>query len=263
MIQTTLFQLDDYGPWTVQPTPRSEMDLQVLQARLYANIAAFVGDREGYAFYTRGDNIIGITNGLDREEHERLQASLRNRYPVTVSFGIGTGETPRTALEAASAALQTAGSAQDETRTGVCRGKTLIEDRMKNGTSDENTVHVAHFDIESATEQFTDRLDAFETYTAIHRWCGSLARHLYRTHDALSFFVGGDNVVSICPAMDEQAYHDVIDHVTESVGIPFRVGVGAGRTAHKAGLAAKYGLERGRERKQSVVITEQPQTVSL
>lgn len=254
MIQTTVFQLDEYGPWTVTPSPRAEMDLQVLQSRLYADIAAFVGEREGYAFYTRGDNIIGITNGLDSADHERLQASLRNRYPVSVSVGIGSGETPRTAVAAASAELRTAGSAQDETRTDVCRGDTLDK---------TGTVHVGHFDIESATERFTDRLGAFETYTAIHRWYGTLARHLYQEYDALSFFVGGDNVVAICPDLDEQAYRDVITHVTEIDGIPFRVGVGTGRTAHKAGMAAKHALERGRERNRSVVMTEPTQTANL
>lgn len=254
MIQATVFQLDEYGPWTVTPSPRSEMDLQVLQSQLYADIASFVGDRGGYAFYTRGDNIIGITNGLAGADHEQLQASLRNRYPVSVSVGIGAGETPRAALSTASAELRTAGSAQDETRTGVCRGEPL---------DDTGTVHVGHFDIESATERFTDRIGAFETYTAIHRWYGTLARHLHREHDALSFFVGGDNVVAICPELDEQAYRDVINHVTETVEIPFRVGVGSGQTAHKAGMAAKHALERGRERDRPVVMTEPTQTANL
>ena len=31
MIQMTLIQIDNYGPWTVTPRPRTESDLQILQ----------------------------------------------------------------------------------------------------------------------------------------------------------------------------------------------------------------------------------------
>ena len=30
MIQMTLIQIDNYGPWTVTPRPRNESDLQIL-----------------------------------------------------------------------------------------------------------------------------------------------------------------------------------------------------------------------------------------
>ena len=37
MIQMTLIQIDNYGPWTVTPKPRTESDLQMLQASLFAD----------------------------------------------------------------------------------------------------------------------------------------------------------------------------------------------------------------------------------
>lgn len=252
MIQATVFQIDDYGPWTVTPSPRPEMDLQTLQSRLYAEIAEFVGDREGYAFYARGDNIIGITNGMDQDAHEQLQASIGNRYPVTVSVGIDAGETPRAALAGASSQLRATGSAQDETRTAICRGETIDEAAGE--------VTVGHFDIEDATNRLTDRFDAFEVYTTVQQWYGTLARHLYREHEALAFFVGGDNVVAVCPTLDQETYHDVIDSVTDRTDVPFRVGVGTGTTVHRAGMAAKHGLERGREEDRSVVMVDQSPT---
>ncbi|RRJ32045.1 GTP cyclohydrolase IIa [Halocatena pleomorpha] len=249
MIQTTVFQVDDYGPWTVTPSPRPEMDLQTLQSRLYAEIAGFVGDREGYAFYTRGDNIVAITNRLDRDAHEQLQASIGNRYPVTVSVGFDVGATPRAALASASAQLRAAGSAQDDTRTATCQGETT--------DADAGEVTVGHFDIENATDRLTDRLDAFEVYTTVQQWYGTLARHLYQEHESLAFFVGGDNVVAVCPSLDQEAYHDVIDYVTSKTDVPFRVGVGTGQTARQAGMAAKHGLEQGRETDQAVVMVDQ------
>ena len=38
MIQMTLIQIDNYGPWTVTPRPRTESDLQILQAELFADV---------------------------------------------------------------------------------------------------------------------------------------------------------------------------------------------------------------------------------
>lgn len=38
MIQMTLIQIDNYGPWTVTPNPRNESDLQILQAELFADV---------------------------------------------------------------------------------------------------------------------------------------------------------------------------------------------------------------------------------
>ena len=43
VVQLSLVQIDEYGPWTVTPEPRRETDLQSLQATLYADFADFVG----------------------------------------------------------------------------------------------------------------------------------------------------------------------------------------------------------------------------
>ncbi|WP_129116374.1 GTP cyclohydrolase IIa, partial [Halegenticoccus tardaugens] len=37
--QLTQIQIDNYGPWTVTPEPRREMDLQTMQSRLFADLA--------------------------------------------------------------------------------------------------------------------------------------------------------------------------------------------------------------------------------
>ena len=106
MIQMTLIQIDNYGPWTVTPRPRTESDLQILQAELYADIQRQVAARKGLVFYTRFDNLLAITNGLTVEDHLRIQRSIRNRYPITISMGIGAAETPHEAQKLATIALQ-------------------------------------------------------------------------------------------------------------------------------------------------------------
>lgn len=240
--QVTLVQLDNYGPWTVTPSPRREVDLQTLQSRLYADLSQVVGNRDGYVFFTRFDNMVAVTNGLDMEAHARIQESVRNRYPVTISLSVGHGKTPASALVDATAQLQETGSAQDETRTEQLLGNTLDESERA-----DDDVTIAHFDVVDATGRYTDELDAFSTFVHIEQGYASLMRHMHDAHHSLSFFVGGDNIIAVCPDLDPDDYEDAIAHVAAEAGVDVRVGVGTGATAHDAGMAAKHALEDARE----------------
>ena len=240
--QVTLAQLDNYGPWTVTPEPRREPDLQTLQARLYADLVQLVGAKDGYVFFGRFDNMVAITNGLTRDDHQRIQSSIGNRYPVTVSFGIGTGDSPADALETATDRLQQAGSAQDGDRTEILDGTPLAEaDR----TADD--VRIAHFDVVDATGTYTDQLDAYETFLAIKRGIFALEQYMYDRHGALTFFVGGDNAISVVPSLTDREYEEAIAHVSNVADAELQVGVGSGATAVDAGMIAKHALEVCRE----------------
>jgi GTP cyclohydrolase IIa len=212
------------------------MDLQTLQSRLFADIAQFVGSRGGYVFFSRFDNMIAVTNGIGRAGHKSLQESVRNRYPVTVSLGIGTAETPAAALDAATEQIQAAGSAQDKSRTEVLAGEPLDGDA-------DATTHMAHFDVNDATGKYTDQLNEFDSFIHIERSYASLMEYMREAHGALSFFVGGDNIIAVCPELPTNAYQDAIDHVEDDVGVELKVGVGRGATAHDAGYDAKHALE--------------------
>jgi len=230
----TLFQLDNYGPWTVTPEPRPEPRLQALQARLYADLADAVGDRDGYVFATRYDNVVAVTNGMDLQDHRAIQRAVDERYPVSATAAVGAGATPAAALAEATEGLQAAGSAQDPDRTGVLAGDPL---------ADPGIVRIAHFDVVDATGRFTDRLDAYAAHLEVRRATQALSAYLYAHHGALSFFVGGDNVISVTPALDADGFEAAIDHVVEETGIAFQVGVGEGESAAEAGMAAKHALE--------------------
>jgi GTP cyclohydrolase IIa len=237
-VQLSLVQLDNYGPWTVTPEPRRETDLQSLQSRLYADFAEFVGREDGYAFFDRFDNIVGVTNGIDRATHERFQEHVRNHYPVTASIGIGTGATPVEALGVATQKLQAAGSAQDPNRTEIL----AVED-----TVDDGEATIAHFDIVDVTGTYTDARNAAETTLAVRRATLELAEYMHREHDSIARFVGGDNVIAVCPPLDRSAFDDARDAVRDATGVDLQVGVGTGRTAHGAGHRAKLALEECRE----------------
>jgi len=239
-MQLTLLQLDNYGPWTVTPSPRRETDLQSLQARLYADFADFVGREDGYAFFDRFDNIIGVTNGIDRAAHERFQEQIRNQYPVTASLAVGVGETPIAALGTATDKLQHAGSAQDPNRTEI-----LAVDETIGHTDGEMTI--AHFDIVDVTGSYTDRQNAAKTTLTVQRTTLELAEYMQVEHDSIARFVGGDNIIAVCPALDRDAFDAARTAIGDRTGIDLQVGVGRGTTAHDAGYRAKLALESCRE----------------
>ena len=238
--QVTLVQIDNYGPWTVTPEPRREMDLQTLQSRLYADIAQFLGQRDAYVFFTRFDNMLAVTNGVDGDAHANLQESIGNRYPVSVSLGTAVAERPIDALEAANRRLQTEGSAQDDGRREVLAGEYLTE-------TTSSDLQIAHFDVVNATGKYTDRLNEFDTFINIEQAYASLMQYLRESHGALSFFVGGDNVIAVCPEIDEREFSAAVDHVADDVDVDLQVGVGRGASAHDAGFAAKHALEACRD----------------
>lgn len=240
--QVTLIQIDNYGPWTVTPEPRREVDLQTLQSRLYADLSQLIGNREGYVFFTRFDNMVAVTNGLDADAHALIQESVGNRYPVTISLSVAVDSSPAAALGIATDQLQDAGSAQDGERTEVLRGTPLPDE-----TRSDDDVQLAHFDVNDATGKYTDQLNEFDTFINIEQGYAELMRYMRKAHDSLSFFVGGDNIIAVCEDVDEVGYHDAIEHVRESVGVELKVGVGTARTAQSAGMAAKHALETCRE----------------
>ncbi len=247
--QLTLVQIDNYGPWTVTPEPRREADLQTLQSRLYADISQFVGNRDGYVFFTRFDNMIAVTNGLDLDDHALLQESVGNRYPVTLSLGVATGKTPVQALSDATSIIQQAGSAQDQNRREILDGRVIDDDHR----TDED-VQIAHFDVIDATDVYTDELNAFDSFIEIEQGYAELMRYMRLAHDSLSFFVGGDNIIAVCPDLGHEEYADAIEHVEETADVSLRVGVGRGSTPQPAGMAAKHALEQGRADGSRVVL---------
>ncbi len=236
--QVTLIQIDNYGPWTVTPQPRREADLQTLQSRLFADLSQLFGDRGGYVFFARFDNMIAVSNGIDREAHAHIQESVGNRYPVTLSLSVASGPTPAAALSTASTQLQDAGSAQDAGRTEILRGEPIPDAERR-----ADDLQIAHFDVNDATGDYTDELHAFESFIHIEAGYSELMRHLHEAHDSLSFFVGGDNVISVAASLGREDFRDAIEHVEAAAGVELKVGVGYGATAQDAGMDAKHALE--------------------
>ncbi|UXM84399.1 GTP cyclohydrolase III [Methanococcus aeolicus] len=241
MIQITIIQIDNYGPWTVTPNPRRESDLQALQSRLYSDLNLQFGAHKGLVFYTRFDNLIAITNGIDTETHKRIQDSIKNRYPFTVSMASGVAETPYEAQKIATAKIQNKGSAQDIYRTEI-----LDIEELDNPM--ENTVTLAHVDINDITETLTDLENAYDTYISVNEVYLALIKEL-KKYNAMGFFIGGDNFMAPCNGMTEEDFLEMFENIKNSTGIDLKAGIGIGKTAEDASNMADIGLELIRDKK--------------
>ena len=235
MIQMTLIQIDNYGPWTVTPKPRNESDLQILQAELFADIQKQFATKKGLVFFTRFDNMLAITNGINEEDHLRIQRSIKNRYPVTISMGVGAAETPHEAQKLATVALQNEGGAQSSERKEILAIDSLVDE-------DSGYVQVAHIDINSVTETLTDVESAFDTSFMVNKAQHYLMTKLIKK-GALLFYIGGDNFMSPCNGLSEKEIEEILMEINDEIGIGLKAGIGRGRNAEDAAYMADIGLE--------------------
>lgn len=231
----TLVQIDNYGPWTVTPTPRAEADLQILQSELYADLQRQFAAKGGLVFFTRFDNMLAVTNGVDMEDHLRIQKSIGNRYPITVSMGVGASEKPYEAQRKATNILQNFGGAQSDERSEV-----LAVDSM--AKLDESFVQIAHIDINGITDTLTDIIPAYDTSFIVNRVQHFLMKKLIEK-GSLLFFIGGDNFMSPCNGLEPQGLLKIIEEIEDEINIALKAGVGKAPTAEKAANLADLALE--------------------
>ena len=236
MIQMTLIQIDNYGPWTVTPRPRTESDLQILQAELFADVQRQIAAKKGLVFFTRFDNLLAVTNGLNEEDHMRIQRSIRNRYPITISMGVGAAETAHEAQRLATIALQKEGGAQSSGRKEILAINNLIEN------PEDSFVQAAHIDINSVTETLTDIESAFDTSFMVNKAQHYLMTKL-REKGALLFFIGGDNFMSPCNGLSEDDLTQILKEIDEEIGIGLKAGISRADNMEDAAYMADIGLE--------------------
>ncbi|WP_456472839.1 GTP cyclohydrolase III [Methanocaldococcus sp.] len=233
MIQITVIQIDNYGPWTVTPNPRRESDLQALQSKLYEDLNLMFGMYGGLVFYTRFDNLIAITNGINLEIHKKIQESVRNRYPFTISMTIASAETPYEAQLLATKTLQEYGSAQDSNRREVLD----IANELVDGY-----VQIAHIDINNITGTLTDVCSTYDTYFKVNMVKLKLMEEFLK-YGALLFFIGGDNFMAPSNGMGEEEYLKIFDKIKMDYNIELKAGIGIGKNAEEAANLADIGLE--------------------
>lgn len=248
-IQVSIAQLDNYGPWTVTPESKPEAYLQMLQTRLFADLEEEFFDRGGLAFLTRFDNTLVVSNGVPLEDHRAIQKRIREDYPVTLTFGVGVGETAYKAQKQASQAIQNLGSSQSEYRREGLGGDTV-------SFPDDSLVQIAHIDINHATG-LTDIEPIYDTHHLIQMVYLSLSE-LFSENNSLVFYTGGDNFMAPCNGLKKDEILDLISRVEDDLEIGLKAGVGRGSKASQAAHLASEGLHDIRDGKteEKVILKE-------
>ena len=237
-IQLTLIQIDNYGPWTVTPEPRREADLQTVQAVLFADVERAFAAHGGLVFQTRADNMLAISNGIGMRLHRMIQNSINDRYPFTISMGVGAAAKPQEAQQLATRALQKAGSSRSPERRGVLVG-------MGVEAPDEDWVQIAHIDVDRMTSM-TDTEPIYDTYVLLQRVYLSLVSSMLK-HGGLVFYTGGDNFMALSNGVNEKELQVAVDELQRAMGVGLKVSVGGGATAEAAAKLATQGLLEIRE----------------
>lgn len=235
MIQITLIQIDNYGPWTVTPGPRAEPDLQTLQSRLYEDLEREFGARGGIVFYNRFDNLIAVSNGIGKEEHLRIQDSIRNRYPITISMGVAARDNPLEAQKVATQMIQKGGGAQSKDRCEILNIDSLADE-------ENSKVQIAHIDIDDITNTLTDVESAYDTSIVVYEVLIELMKELKKLN-ALCFFIGGDNYMAPSNGVTRSQLREALKNVDEKTGVTLKAGVGIAKKGGQAADLADLGLE--------------------
>lgn len=235
MIQLTIIRIEGYGPWTLTLGSDREGQLQMLQARIYHDVQRLFTERNCLVYFNRFDEYFAVTNDLSAESHAEVQHELAALYKdLKMSMAIGVG---RTAFEASMNAYR----ARQE-------GRFIDEQARIFGSgdrADDLSAQIMHIDVDSSTKLST-RLSPYEVTVLVMKIYSYLTEEFLK-HDAISFFLGGDNFMVISNGVTKEQADEVIKKVTSATGIKLNCGIGIGRTGRKAAEAATKALDTIRD----------------
>jgi GTP cyclohydrolase IIa len=84
---------------------------------------------------------------------------------------------------------------------------------------------------------------AYSAFLKIRTAVDSLRHYMDDAHGVLTFFVGGDSAISVCPELPREAFEEAIEHVRGETAVELQMGAKNDTTARPPGLAALYPLE--------------------
>lgn len=235
MIQLTIIRIEGYGPWTVTLGSDREAQLQMLQARIYHDVQRLFSERDGIVFFNRFDEYFAITNGLDVDDHLRIQHELTRLYDnMSMSMTIGTG---KTAFEANINAYCTRKE-----------GRNMLGNNSKifgSVNSHADIAQIMHIDIDSSTK-VGNWLSPYELTALVMKIYSRIAEEFLK-HNSLAFFLGGDNIMVVSNGVTKEQADEVLKKVTADNDIKLNCGIGIGKTGRKAAEAATKALDTIRD----------------
>ena len=249
MIQITYIQIDNFGPFTEKMGNNREHKIQLLLSEIFIFLQKYFNQHEGLVFSASKDNMIAVSNGISIETHREIIDELEKNFPITISMGIGVGNTPLKAQIDASKALFLHGSAHSSRRKVLAYNGHVLPVK--------NKVKVAHVDINFYTKLNTDVYPFYSNFLKLNK-CYITLMESFEKRGALCFFNGGDNFICICPnSMLTQEIENIITEF-ESKHEPWKLkaGIGEGQNVLEAISKANICLKRIREgnNKEKVVV---------
>lgn len=112
-------QLDSEDPGTTSARPRTEVDIRTRTVQAATDAAKIVRTRETPPIDLRFGDVVGLTIGPDRTDHNRLDESIRNRYPTGVTHGGSAAPPPASAVSMVRANPRAVNRTQDRPRQSV------------------------------------------------------------------------------------------------------------------------------------------------
>ena len=255
--QTTVIKLEGYGPWTLSLGSDREHSLQILQAKIYADLQESFSCKNGLVFSNRFDEFIAITNHIEVDEHGRINDDLSKKYDkIKLSMTIGIDETP---LKSNKKAHFIKNKKEYLIMPGIYANPDDISTQVKKRISLQtetrnNDVKILHIDINNSSA-ITENLSSYEVTNLFVKLYSTIS-DIFMKEESLSFYLGGDNFMVITKEnMTIEKVKEIVDSLTSLTKIKINCGIGNGNTGRKAAELATKSLDVIRElRKKGTVI---------
>jgi GTP cyclohydrolase IIa len=234
MIQLSILKINGYGPWTLTLGSDREHELQILQASLYIELQRQFSEKNCLVFLNRADEFFVVSNGLDLEDHIKIQKNLEKNFEIKLLISIGNANSP---LEANQKAYE-----------GKKDGISLNNKHNIFGyidSSSEKEVTIMHFDVDDLSSR-RKTLSPFEISSIIFNLYVKMQK-FFIEKNSLSFFMGGDNFMVVASMDGKKSAQDFIEIIKKEDGILLNCGIGTGKTSREAVNLATKSLDTIRE----------------
>jgi len=234
MIQLSILKINGYGPWTLTLGSDREHEIQILQASLYKELQRQFSERNCLVFLNRADEFFVVSNGLDLEDHIKIQKHLEKKFEIRLSISIGYADSP---LEANQKAYE-----------GKKNGISLSNEHNIFGfvnNSSKKEVTIMHFDVDNLSSR-RKTFSPFEISSIIFNLYAKMSK-LFVEKNSLSFFMGGDNFMVVASMEGKKFAKDFVELIKKEDEILLNCGIGTGKTSREAVNLATKSLDKIRE----------------
>lgn len=247
--QITIIKLEGYGPWTLELGSDREHQLQMLQARIYADLQDCFSDKNGLVFFNRFDEFIAASNQISLQVHKEIHDKLTKKYNlIKISMTIAKANTP---AEADKKINEIRKNSKNMVFPNIyAEVEDFSSEPEDKGEDEDNKVKIIHMDVDSSTS-IAKGNSAYEIANLILKIHGILS-DAFLKEDSLAFFLGGDNFMIIAKGTFQvDKLTEIIDDIKKTTGIRFNCGIGRGKNARTAVKYATKSLDQIRDHRKN------------